>query len=209
MKLTTQETEPTKKNNDTDGVLKKVQIVCIVLFILALLAGVQMIVAGKQQEQKLQNQTERLADLKQRIKDTQADVDGLPKIPETKAQVTRKNDNQIAEEFLQRLLTWDSTAEYNDTREWLASAHGIADTDALLSVFMPALSDNDTKESNMKYESSNIVMTHDTDGVRSYMALCEVKNKMSGNTGYGQVAVFYSVSADGILSSISAYSLMS
>lgn len=211
MKITTEQetsgfvTEP--ENETPTGNGGKLKVLCIILILLIAFIGIRTVTGVRSAKENLASQKKEISELKSELavlkgETKEEDPIAMPTPEESHA----AKDSELAGEFLDQLLTWKNAEEYQNVRNWLMNDHGVSADDPLLTEFMPELTEEQIGNANMKCGDITTYRLSEADGVRNYFALCRVMNKTDNNTGNGKVAVFYSISKDGI-SGISAYSL--
>lgn len=120
----------------------------------------------------------------------------------------RVKDTELAREFLKTLLTWRNYEVYCEVRAILQETYGISADDPLLTSFMPDVTEEVFGDSNMAFLKAETYLVHADEDHYSYAAFCNVDNRSNGNTGYGKVAVFYTIDGAENIQEVSAYPLV-
>ena len=184
----------------------KARLCCLMLAAAVGLSGYSTFRKVQEGRQGLARQEAQIQELEQAVKETEAAEPDPGQEnradPETER---RQQDGQAAATFLAKLLTWKDYESYQGVRAWLSQDLGIGEGDPLLTVFLPSANEGTLGDANMALaEADPYLLSADGDGMRSYFALCRVTNKTDGNTGYGNVGVFYTLSPEGQVSGVSA-----
>ena len=187
---------------------KVIKILCIVLAVLLVAAGVRIIGSARTLNASIADQEKRIQQLtkeKEALSGEQTEETSGEEEEETDRKTA---DGKAASAFLEQFLTWDSYEGYNGIRTWLMESCGASAEDSLLTNFMPELTEDAFGTANMAFGSaSSYVVSEEGDQI-SYFALCEVKNRNeNGDTGNGRVGVFYTLDGEGNVSGISAYTI--
>lgn len=216
MKLEPQKQQPqeghivsnTSKPSD-DGMLRKVQIICGVLAVVLVIFSIRFVGSVREYQTTLADQKAEIATLQDTLKELKDANDAADVKAEEAAKEDRSlRDNKLAGDFAKKLLTWDSYDTYTGVRTWLQESYQVAADDSLLTSFLPDLPKETVENFNMKFEGATSYEVKTDGDVRSYFALCEVSNKIDGNTGKGHVGLFYTIDKDGKFSNLSAYTLV-
>lgn len=190
----------------TDDTMK-LKIACVVLALLLLFLGARTITGIHSTEKHIAKQKTQIEELKKELEQYETTEQAVEAEEQKPEESQSQSDNETAEVFFKKLLTWNSYDGYEGVRNWLLKDLGMKETDPLLASFMPKLSAETLGESNMKFDSAETYLTEETEGIRNYFAICKVTNKLDGNTGTGHVGIFYSVDGEGSISNASAFSL--
>lgn len=129
------------------------------------------------------------------------------------------SDNGHAKEFMDWVLTWSTSDEYNAIRGELTSKYGAEEGGGFLTTFMPPLANNtddegnnynliDTLGYNMTYDGFHSIVTNISGENYTYFAIVDVHSTNKyGDEGRGQVAFTYRVDGDGNVSVIDGYTI--
>ena len=186
---------------------KVIKILCIVLAVLLVAAGVRIIGSARTLNASIADQEKRIQQLTKE-KEALSREETEETAGEEEETDRKTADGKAASAFLEKFLTWDSYEEYCRVRTWLMESCGASADDPLLTNFMPELTEDAFGTANMTFGSaSSYVVSEEGDQI-SYFALCEVKNRNeNGDTGNGRVGVFYTLDGEGNVSGVSAYTI--
>ena len=197
-------------------------IMLVVLFITSSIVGVQ--------NKKIKNAQQQIAQLKNSQK--VSEVADKEKSKEVKANTTGlntarvKTDDAIITEFLEKCLSWNSYAEYEAARDYISSTYGDKVSSSFLDIFFPNIMVNgdgsnpiDDKKLNLEFDNltSHVINISVEDDAYTYFTevkvTSDVKYTDTNNdthtvSGVGTVVLTYTVNGDGILSNISAYTVI-
>ena len=186
---------------------KVIKILCIVMAVLLVAAGVRIIGSARTLNASIADQEKRIQQLTKE-KEALSREETEETAGEEEETDRKTADGKAASAFLEKFLTWDSYEEYCRVRTWLMESCGASADDPLLTNFMPELTEDAFGTANMTFGSaSSYVVSEEGDQI-SYFALCEVKNRNeNGDTGNGRVGVFYTLDGEGNVSGVSAYTI--
>ncbi len=129
-----------------------------------------------------------------------------------------KDDGRI-KDLMETAFDWDSYSEYMEARKKLQEDYGIAPDSSFMTVFMPALQQYEVdgkttdiiKEDglNLEYEGmTSRVMSIDSADNYRYFSIVTIKSHDKKNgEATGNVLLMYTVSPDGNISNVQAYTL--
>lgn len=135
-----------------------------------------------------------------------------------------QSDDKVAKDFLEKVLTWSSYQEYQDVRDYIAQEYELNDSSTLLQTFFPEIevvTDPDGNEYNIidAMRQSGEPLNLEFVGMDShvtnisgtdYSYFTEVTVSSTANNGgmaTGRCIFLYTVSEDGELSNLHAYTV--
>jgi hypothetical protein len=184
----------------------------------------------KAQNNKLKNAEQKIAQLqnsqkvndvseKEQNKEVKQNISGL-----NTARV--KTDDAIITEFLNKCLNWNSYAEYKAAYNTISQEYAKSVTSTFLNTFFPDIKETrdntnpiDSKGLNLKFEklTSHVINISSVDDAYTYFSEVKVtsdtKYTDSNNdshtvSGAGTIVLTYTINGDGVLSNVSAYTVV-
>lgn len=137
-----------------------------------------------------------------------------------------KTDDGIITEFLNECLNWHSYAEYQEAYNKISQKYEKQVSSSFLSIFFPVIKENqdgtnpiDTKGLNLKFDklTSHVIDISSVDDAYTYFTEVKVTSDVKYNdsenethtvSGVGTVVLTYTINGDGVLSNISAYTVV-
>lgn len=133
-----------------------------------------------------------------------------------------QSDNKIAQDFLKKVLTWDSYEDYNNLREMCLSDYHVDPDSRFMKTFLPEVplvvskdgseyNKIDLEGLNSRYESMNTYVrdiNESTNGTYSYFSFVDasvVDSKFTHGESTMSLVFLYDVDADGNLLNLDAY----
>ena len=180
-------------------------VICTALAILFVFLIARTSTHMAEKEAILSSQAEEIAALESEVSALAADRE-TDETEETQKEAPRsETDLAIAEGFLRTLLTFDDYAGYQEVRAYAKETLGAADTDLLLTSFLPDLPEGTFGETEMEFLDGDVYTLSEEGDVISYFALCSVSN---GTKGRGKIGVEFQINGAGQISKVSAYTLV-
>ncbi len=187
---------------------KKLGAVCGLLFVAILVVALFSLKRLKELDAELALQVSEIEKFEETIKELAGEAPDAP-AEEPEGGPSRSTlDEEASSLFLRKLLTWRSYPEYQEVRAWLSSSCQAADTDGILTNFLPEVAESTFGETNLEFDEAEYYEVGRDGDTISYFALCSVTNKINKNTGHGLVSVFYTLDGNQNVSSVSAYTIV-
>lgn len=202
---------------------KKQVVPVVITLVLALLCGIIYMVNSSSWESKLSAQNKQIQQLQNQITVKEAANQNTTNtvVQQTTGlnQARVDSDKLIAEEFLEKIMTWDSYEEYQSLREWCMNTYGVEEDSKFLQIFMPEVviataNDGstynriDTSGLNVQYEGMDTYVTRITANNYSYFSFVTWSSHDSFGNEAATTAIFtYDINGNGELSNIDAYTI--
>lgn len=170
---------------------------------------------------KVVEQENEIADLKNRLDVSSAEQKS--NATKLKMEVTGLNakrvatDDEIAEAFLQKVLTWDNGTAYDQMRAELFEKYGLDENSSFTQVFLPVNVKTpdgkynyiDTHKRNSKYESMvSHVSKINTDCYSYFTDVTWSSSDLNGNEATATCIFLYDVTVDGDIKNLEAYTVL-
>lgn len=200
----------------------------IVSFVFAVIAVASYAIHSSQwseqlklQEAKLQNagainlQDENLSEKESTEQEQSEKIEAVASLDITRVE----KDDKIAADFLEKIMTWDSYAEYEGIRQELMSTYGLSEDSNFLTVFMPEVVTKTSKDGtvynridvmglNVTYEGMDSYVAGITGQVYSYFAFVEwSSHDKNGAEASAKCIFMYSINGEGKLLNLDAYTI--